>query len=358
MSTSTLFEPLTFTRGPAWKNRFGLAPLTNQQSHADGVLSEEEFTWLTMRAKGGFGMVMTCAAHVQARGQGFPGQLGVWDDKHLEGLTRLAAEIKAQGAVSSLQLHHAGMRSPADLVDAVVAPSADDETGARALTLEEVEAVRDDFITAAKRAETAGFDGVEIHGAHGYILAQFLSSEYNRRDDQYGGSLENRARIIFEILDGIRKTCRADFQVGIRLSPERFGQKLSETKSVYSDLVATGQLDYIDMSLWDSFKDPAEEEHQDKSLLAHFAELPRGDVRLGVAGKIVDAEHVRAVIEAGCDFVMIGRAAILRHDFPDRVKADPDYASPVWPLPAEHYLAEGISPDFVEYLRQTFRMVA
>ena len=81
-------------------------------------------------------------------------------------------------------------------------------------------------------------------------------------------------------------------------------------------------------------------------------------MRLGVAGKIVDAEHVRAVIEAGCDFVMIGRAAILRHDFPDRVKADPDYASPVWPLPAEHYLAEGISPDFVEYLRQTFRMVA
>ena len=358
MSTSTLFEPLTFARGPAWKNRFGLAPLTNQQSHADGVLSEEEFTWLTMRARGGFGMVMTCAAHVQARGQGFPGQLGVWDDKHLEGLTRLAAEIKAQGAVSSLQLHHAGMRSPADLVDAVVAPSADEETGARALTLEEVEAVRDDFITAAKRAETAGFDGVEIHGAHGYILAQFLSSEYNRRDDQYGGSLENRARIIFEILDGIRKTCRADFQVGIRLSPERFGQKLSEIKSVYSDLVATGQLDYIDMSLWDSFKDPAEEEHQDKSLLAHFAELPRGDVRLGVAGKIVDAEHVRAVIEAGCDFVMIGRAAILRHDFPDRVKADPGYTSPVWPLPAEHYLAEGISPDFVEYLRQTFRMVA
>ena len=82
-----LHSPLTFARGPALKNRFMLAPLTNMQSHADGTLSDDEFKWLTKRAEGGFGVTMTCAAHVQAKGQGFPGQLGIWDDKHLTGLT-------------------------------------------------------------------------------------------------------------------------------------------------------------------------------------------------------------------------------------------------------------------------------
>ncbi len=108
-----LFAPLSFTRGPALKNRFMLAPLTNLQSHADGRLSDDEFHWLTLRAQGGFGLTMTCAAHVQAIGQGFPGQLGIYSDDHLEGLTRLAAAIKAAGSRAFVQLHHAGMRAPA-----------------------------------------------------------------------------------------------------------------------------------------------------------------------------------------------------------------------------------------------------
>ncbi len=108
-----------------------LAPLTNTQSHPDGVLSDDEFNWLTLRAEGGFGLTMTCAAHVQAVGQGFPGQLGAFDDKHLEGLTRLAAAIKAHGSVSSLQIHHAGNRSPKELVGTPVCPSDDPKTGAR-----------------------------------------------------------------------------------------------------------------------------------------------------------------------------------------------------------------------------------
>ena len=92
-----LLEPLTFSRGPAMKNRFMLAPLTNSQSHDDGTLSDDEFHWLVMRAQGGFGLTMTCAAHVQAEGRGFPGQLGIFSDDHLEGLTRLAAAIRASG---------------------------------------------------------------------------------------------------------------------------------------------------------------------------------------------------------------------------------------------------------------------
>lgn len=112
MSIANLFEPLSLSHGPAMKNRFMLAPLTNQQSHADGRLSDAEFHWLTMRAKGGFALTMTCAAHVQAVGQGFAGQLGIFDDKHIEGLTRLARDIKAKGSIAAAQLHHAGNRSP------------------------------------------------------------------------------------------------------------------------------------------------------------------------------------------------------------------------------------------------------
>ena len=134
-----LLQPLTFPRGPAMKNRFMLAPLTNTQSGDDGVLSEEEFHWLTMRSAGGFGLTMTCAAHVQEIGRGFPGQLGVFSDEHLAGLTRLADRIREDNSVSIVQLHHAGMRSPRDLIgEAPVCPSVNEEFGARALDTDEV----------------------------------------------------------------------------------------------------------------------------------------------------------------------------------------------------------------------------
>ena len=112
---NTLFSPLTFNRGPAMKNRFMLAPLTNQQSHENGICSDDEHNWLTKRAAGGFGLTMTCAAHVQQIGQGFPGQLGIWGDHQLAGLTRLAADIKSHGSIAICQLHHAGMRAPIEL---------------------------------------------------------------------------------------------------------------------------------------------------------------------------------------------------------------------------------------------------
>lgn len=351
VTATKLFDPLTLTRGPAMKNRFMLAPLTNQQSHADGRLSEEEFRWLTMRATGGFAVTMTAAAHVQAVGQGFAGQIGAFGDEHLEGLTRLAQKIRAEGSLSSLQLHHAGNRSPKELVGTPVCPSDDPETGARGLTLAEVEQVRDDFIAGARRAEAAGFDGVEVHGAHGYILAQFLSAEINKRDDRYGGSPENRARILFEIVDGIRAGCGPDFQIGVRLSPERFGLKLAEIRDVAARLLADAKIDFLDMSLWDVAKEPVEPEHKGRSLMSYFTDLPRGQVRLGAAGKVMSAAAANAVIAAGCDFVVVGRGAILRHDFPERVRADPAYQSPALPVTEQHLLDEGLSPDFVTYMR-------
>ncbi|MCC7268122.1 MAG: NADH:flavin oxidoreductase [Caulobacteraceae bacterium] len=352
MSASKLFEPLALARGPAMKNRFMLAPLTNQQSHADGTLSDDEFNWLVKRAEGGFGLTMTCAAHVQAVGQGFPGQLGVFGDQHIAGLSRLAAAIKAQGSVAAMQLHHAGMRSPAELVGTPVSASDDEATGARGLSLGEVEQLRDDFIAAAVRAERAGFDGVEVHGAHGYVLTQFLSAETNRREDRYGGSLENRARIVLEIIDGIRAQCRADFQLGLRLSTERFGVELMEIRELAGQVLAAGKIDYLDLSLWDVFKEPAEEAHKGRSLLSYFTELPRGQVRLGAAGKVMSAADAEAVIAAGCDYVLIGRAAILRHDFPERVRRDAGYTSPPLPVSKAHLREEALSDTFIDYMHR------
>jgi 2,4-dienoyl-CoA reductase-like NADH-dependent reductase (Old Yellow Enzyme family) len=304
-----------------------------------------------MRAEGGFGLTMTCAAHVQARGQGFPGQLGIFGDEHIEGLTRLSAAIKAKGSVSAVQLHHAGNRADNTLVKDIVCPSDDPDTGARALTLAEVEQLRDDFIAAAKRAERAGFDGVELHGAHGYILLEFLSPQLNQRDDRYGGSLENRARIIFEIIDGVRAQCRPDFQLGLRLSPERFGVKLPEIRDVAIEILRQGKIDYLDMSLWDYTIEPADKAFKGRSLMSVFTELKRGNVRLGVAGKIRNADDVVNVIEAGCDYALVGRAAILRHDFPERVRRDHHYMSPPLPVSPAHLKSEGVSPRFIDYLR-------
>ena len=346
-----LFEPLTLAHGPALKNRLVLAPLTNLQSHPDGTLSDDEFKWLTFRAKGGFALTMTCAAHVQRVGQGFPGQLGVFGDEHLEGLTRLAAKIREYGSVAVVQLHHAGMRSPKELIgEAPHCPSDNAETGARALTLAEVEQLRDDFIAAAVRSEKAGFQGVEIHGAHGYVLAQFLSPEINQRTDRYGGSLENRARIIHEIIDGIRAQTRPDFSLGLRISPERFGLKLGEIVEVARTILAEGKIDYLDLSLWDYAKEPVEEEFQGRSLMSYFAELPRGNVRVGCAGKVMSAADAQTCLERGMDFVLLGRAAILHHDWPKLAAADAAFTPIATPVSADHLRAEGLGESFVKYM--------
>jgi 2,4-dienoyl-CoA reductase-like NADH-dependent reductase (Old Yellow Enzyme family) len=352
---TSIFSPLSLTRGPAWRSRLALAPLTNSQSRADGVLSDDEFTWLTKRAQGGFALTMTCAAHVQACGQGFPGQLGVFGDQHLPGLARLAAGIRAAGSVSAVQLHHAGCRSPRDLVGTPVCPSDNAALGARGLALAEVEQLVEDFVAAAARCERAGFDGVEIHGAHGYILAQFLSADTNRREDRYGGSAANRARIVHEIIAGVRARCRPDFQLGLRLSPERFGVRLADMLELARDVLAGGALDYLDVSLWDVEKAPEEEAFRagGRSLLSHFAALERGATRLGVAGKVRTPAEASAALAAGADFVLLGRAAILNHNFPLLAAADAAWAPAVPPVTRAHLRREGLGEAFIDYMAES-----
>lgn len=349
------FDPVSFSHGPSMPNRFMLAPLTNQQSHADGTLSDDEFHWLTMRARGGFGLTMTCASHVQAVGQGFAGQLGCFSDDHLPGLTRLAAALNATGTVSYLQLHHAGNRAPADLIGTTpVCPSDDPTTGARALDTGEVEQLVADFVAAARRAERAGFHGVELHGAHGYVICQFLSAELNRRTDRFGGSLENRSRVLFDIVAGVRAECGPDFAVAVRLSPERFGMDIAEIEQVYARLVASGQVDLIDMSLWDVNRVP---DGHDRTLCDIVASWPRADVRLGVAGKIHTPADVQDVLDRGVDIAVLGRVAILHHDYP-QLAVDPAFEPRRAPVPASVLEAEGVSPSFVAYLGAMFRFVS
>jgi 2,4-dienoyl-CoA reductase-like NADH-dependent reductase (Old Yellow Enzyme family) len=364
-----LFDPLSLPRGRAMPNRFMLAPLTNTQSHPDGTLSAEEHRWLTMRAEGGFGVTTTAAAHVQREGQGFPGQLGVFSDDQLPGLTALAGAINAAGSLSLAQLYHAGNRSPAELIGTTpVCPSDDPKHAARGMTADEVQASIAAFAAAAARAERAGFDGVELHGAHGYLICQFLSSSLNHRTDEYGGSLENRSRFLFDILQAARAATGSDFIIGVRLSPERFGMRIDEIREVSQRLIDTGEVDFLDLSLWDCGKEP--EEATDRADLAGrtLCEVatdldrrtdPQGrPVPIGVAGKIHDPADIDRVLGLGADFPILGRVAILHHDYPNRLRADAGFVPRRIPVSRDYLAEQGVSPPFVEYLRRWPNFVA
>lgn len=342
-----LTDTLSLRSGATLKNRFVLSALTNLQSHADGVLSDDEFRWLTMRAEGGFGLTMTCAASVQEEGVGFPGQLGFHDDKHLPGLTRLAAKIKDYGSLAIAQLHHGGLRS----LTTPKAPSDDAKLKAQKMTLDEIQHSRDCFISAAVRAERAGFDGAELHGAHGYLICSFLSPELNRRDDAYGGDPERRARFLFEIVDGVRAATKSGFTLGVRLSPERWGLSVLEIRDVAQRLMREAKVDFLDMSLWDVTKPPNDEALQGRTLASYFTELDRGEVRLGAAGKIMSAQDARDVLDAGFDFPILGRAAILHHDFAKRASIDPNFTAIATPVSEAYLREEGLGPAFVQYMR-------
>ncbi len=346
-----LFSPLSFARGPQMRNRLMLAPLTNLQSHDDGSLSDDELHWLSLRATGGFGLTMTCAATVQASGKGFPGQLGVHDDRHVPGLARLAEILRAAGSVSAVQLQHSGLRAQKDSAgDDLVAPWDDAKTGARAMTTGEVQQLGEDFILAGLRAQKAGFDGVELHGAHGYLLCEFFDVVNNQRTDQYGGSRDNRNRLLVEIIDGLRARAGDDFQIGVRLSPERFGISFADALVLAGQVMGCGKVDYLDMSLWDVAKEPEEEAFKGKTLLDHFSELPRGACKLGVAGKIMSAATAALCLDQGADFAIIGRAAILHHDFPRRLMHDPSFEATALPVSREYLAAEGLGEKFIDYM--------
>jgi 2,4-dienoyl-CoA reductase-like NADH-dependent reductase (Old Yellow Enzyme family) len=287
------------------------------------------------------------------------GQIGVYDDKHIEPLARIAALMKQRGNVALMQINHGGLRANATITGTVpLGPYAEPEFGGRAMSTEEIRRLIEDYIRAAQRVEAAGFDGVEVHGAHAQIMAQFLDPVRNQRADAFGGSAENRARLITEVLSGIRQRCGPDFLLGLRLSVERYEINLAEFRALSKRIMVGGFVDYLDMSLWDCFKEPEDRVYHGKALIEWALDVERGKAKVGVAGKIRSAAKARACIEAGADFVILGRAAILHDDFPLRAQVDPDFAMTPLPVSTDYLHSKGVSDPFIGYLKMWDGFVA
>lgn len=369
-SRSELFSPVSFRNGVTAKNRVALAPMTNVQSHDDGSLSDDELAWLVRRARGGFGLIETCAAHVSPEGQGFPGELGIFDDRLLPGLTRLATALRSEGAQSSVpsvppvsivQLFHGGARASQRLTgqrsfSASEQPS--DPENPRAATEEDIVRTIAAFRAAALRALRAGFDGVELHGAHGYILGQFLSRTQNQRSDGWGGDLAGRARFLREALRAVRAAVPASFVVGVRLSPEDFGQAkgldLDESLQVASWLCEDG-IDFLHVSLWQAQRNT--QKRPSEHAMPLFRKACPSDVRLIAAGAVWTVEEAQALLDKGTDIVALGRAAIANPDWP-LLARDVAWSPKRPPLSAAELHERAVSPKLVSYLRNFRGFVA
>ena len=351
MSVTDLFAPLTFLHGPPMRNRFMLAPLTNQQSALDGAPSPYDTAWIRLVASGCYGLIQTGAATVEAGGIGFARQLGIHNDSHLPGLCEMAASIRAGGGLSAVQLHHAGHRARIGIGGVPAPASGRTVPGMPALTTAQIERIRDSFIAAAVRAERAGFDGVALHGAFGWILSEFMSPMLNDRTDRYGGNVANRARLTIELMEGIRRATGTNFQIGWRLSVERYGLRLEELREITAHILDRELIDYLDLALWDSAQIVGEGKYKGKTMLSVFTSIPRKGVRVGAAGKIMSAQRAAQLLDEGCDFVLIGRAGILKSDFPLQVLDNPMYESPALPVTAEYLRKGGLSERFINHMR-------
>jgi len=354
--------PLTLRPGVVAPNRVWLAPLTNQQSHADGTLSDDELAFLARRADGGFGLVETCAAHVAQDGKAWPGELGVHEDAMLPGLRLLAARLHEGGALASVQLFHGGLRAVSAVSGVPTwAPSAYAEPGgaaARAATEDDLARVIEQFAAAARRCEEAGFDAVELHGAHGYLLSQFLSTVYNRREDRWGGPLENRARLIRAVTRAVRSAAPS-LVLAVRLSPEDFGNAkgldLDESVEVARWLAEDG-MEVLHLSLWRSSERTRKRPELHPTTL--FREALGSRVKIVVAGQIWTREEGEAQLALGADAIALGRAAIANPEWPRIVHGRSALELRRPPLTEAELRAAALSDTFVRYMRNWKGFVA
>jgi 2,4-dienoyl-CoA reductase-like NADH-dependent reductase (Old Yellow Enzyme family) len=357
-----LFKPYRFKNsGITVHNRIALAPMTNLQSTDDGTLGEDEYRWLTRRAKEGFGMIITCAAHVSADGQGWHGELAVSDDMHISGLTRLSAGIHQYGSIAVMQIFHGGARSHQDVTgsqpwsaSAHIYTVGSKDIDVREGTDEDITAVIDSFVNAAVRAERAGFDGVELHGAHGYLLHQFISTVTNKRTDDWGGSFDNRTRLIRTILKGIKSSVSSKFIVGVRLSPEDkyTFQGIDFDESLHlAKILSDEGADYIHISPWEALKKPEKYLHEDKALITRFREVLPVETPLIVAGDIWTVADADTAMHLGADIIALGRAAIGIPDWPTKAQGA-NFVPQMPPYTPQHLRAAGLGENFISYMRR------
>ncbi len=237
-------------------NRAVMPPMGTNLGNADGTVSEANLAYLKRRARGGPGLIITEISAVHPSGVAINSELGAYDDRFIPGLKKLADVAHAAGCKVALQLHHAGRESLYLLKEGkAIAPSPIRSLvfglTPREITRDEIQEIIAAFGAAAFRARQAGFDAVEVHGAHGYLLTQFLSSLCNQREDEYGGNLSNRSRFMIEILQEVRRRVGSDFPISLRISTEeciKGGYSVEDMQSILPNLVKAGA-DLIHASL-------------------------------------------------------------------------------------------------------------
>ena len=359
---SRIFDPYTFINADIIvKNRITLAPMTNGQSHQDGTLGDDEYRWLIRRAKEGFGIIITCAANVSEDGKGWDGELGIFDDRHIDGLKKLSDGLHVYSSIGIVQIFHGGARSPESITGMQPWSSSAHEmfTGSKSIavragSLDDISRTIQVFTDAAVRAYKAGFDGVELHGAHGYLLHQFISTFTNQRNDEWGGNFENRTRLIRTILKNIKMAVPKKFIVGVRLSPEDKytfqGIDFDESLKLAQILVREGA-DYIHASPWDAKKRPEKYAHKGKSLITYFREAIPPHIPVMVAGEIWSTADAEEVLSLGTDFVALGRAAIGVPDWPSLARY-PDFEPQKPPYTIQHLKNSDLSDKFIQYMKR------
>ena len=355
---SIISQKFIFQRtGHIVRNRTVLAAMTNKQSHDNGILSDNEIKWLTRRAKGGFGIITTAATHVSQDGQGWEGEFGTFDDFHIPGLSEFAKNLKQNGAISIAQIFHGGMRSPQKLtgLQPISASKNSCEESyskySREATEDDIYRLINDFRDAALRCYKAGFDGIELHGAHGYLISQFLGSKTNRRSDQWGGNINNRSKFLIEIIRAIKSKTSNDFLIGVRISPEinKIGIDLHDSISL-AKILRDECIDFLHLSCWDSFS-PSKCEPDDPRLLTEWFTSTISDLPpIICTGGVWDNADVQSVFSQGADFVGVARAGIAHPDWAIEI-SNQDY-EPQKPPFSSLYLEEAdLSVKFIDYMR-------
>jgi len=333
---STLFSPVKI--GPyQLSHRVVMAPLTRMRSDPGDIPSDLMVEYYSQRASKD-GLIISEATPVSIRGNGYAGAPGIYSDHQIEGWRRVTDIVHAKGGRIFLQLWHVGRQSHTDLQpngEPPVAPSAIAAEGhaytrqgevpfsmPRALALEQIPGIVEEFRAGAERALHAGFDGVEIHGANGYLPDQFLQDGTNKRTDEYGGLIENRARFLLEITQAAISVWGAD-RVGVRIAPSGTYGSMSDSNPAATFGYVVTELDRIGIAYLHVVEPRikgTEEIAEGKAPIAAQHLRPKFDRTLIAAGGFT-AESAAAIVEAGdADLVAFGRHFVSNPDLPERIR--------------------------------------
>ncbi|SMQ78666.1 2,4-dienoyl-CoA reductase [Bacillus sp. OV166] len=329
---SNLFESLTFKNGITIKNRVVMTPMTTWSSNDDYTVSDQEVNYYKKRVHG-VGLVITGCTHVQPNGIGFTHEFAAYDDKFIPSLRKLAEAAKSGGAPALLQIFHAGNKALPSLTpnsDVVSSSAVETEATAfapsvlpRELSNDEILEVIHTFGETTRRAIEAGFDGVEVHGAHGFLLQNFFSPFFNRREDEWGGSLENRLRFPLAVIQEIEKVIKnhatKPFIFGYRISPEEQGGYGMEDAYELIDRLVEQDLDYIHVSLDDVSSRPRGIE-DGKTRLELILEQVNGRVPVMAAGSMITADDIASALDKGLSLAAVGHTLIMNPDWVEKVQ--------------------------------------